>query len=330
MKKILLIGTGGTIASAVTEEGLSPKLGAERLLELVPGIRKLCEVDSVQVLNLDSTNMKPADWLTIADTIQKNYDRYDGFVITHGTDTMAYTSAALSYLIQQSPKPIVLTGSQKPIETENTDSKTNLYDAFLYVCDDSSCGVVVVFNGQVISGTRAKKVRTKSFSAFSSVNFPEIASIIDGQIIRYIDFGFKDEPVFYSRLHEKVGLLKLIPGTESIVLDALFLSCTAVIIESYGTGGIPMDGSFKHSLVNGIGVGKTVVITTQVTNEGSNIGKYQVGHFIKELPVLEAYDMTTEAIVAKLMWVLASKEDPESMKNMFYTPVQFDILQAKK
>lgn len=328
-KKILLIGTGGTIASAETGEGLSPRLGAQRLIELVPAIETLCVVSSVQVMNLDSTNMKPADWLLIAKTIRENYDAYDGFVITHGTDTMAYTAAALSYLIQRSPKPVVLTGAQKPIENENTDSKMNLYDAFTYACDPRSSGVVLVFDGRVISGTRARKVRTKSFAAFSSVNFPELAVVTEGRVIPYISFGYTDGPVFYDRLNEKTGLLKLTPGAEALLLDALFLCCDAVVIESYGTGGIPTDETFERSIKNGLRAGKTVCVTTQVPNEGSNLSRYSVGRFLKELPVLEAYDMTTEAIVAKLMWALANASSPEDVRRLFYTPVQSDVLQAE-
>ena len=129
MKKILMIGTGGTIASEMTHEGLAPELNTQQLLEFIPDIGKLCHVDCLQVYNLDSTNIRPENWLGVVDTLRKNYDAYDGFVISHGTDTMAYTAAALSYLVQGSPKPIVLTGAQKPIWFDGTDSKRNLTDA---------------------------------------------------------------------------------------------------------------------------------------------------------------------------------------------------------
>ena len=169
MKKILFIGTGGTVASSSTTDGLAPSIQAEELLRDLQGPAKACEITPMQVLNLDSTDMTPADWLLIARTIEVHYDAYDGFVIAHGTDTMAYTAAALSYLIRRSPKPVVLTGAQKPIHSDNTDSRVNLQDAFAYACAPGSCGVVIVFNGAVILGTRARKVRSKSFSAFSSI-----------------------------------------------------------------------------------------------------------------------------------------------------------------
>ena len=189
MKKILLIGTGGTIASDVTDSGLAPELTTEQLLSHIPGISDICGVDCLQLLNLDSTNMTPAHWLEIAACIRDHYGCYDGFVITHGTDTMAYTAAALSYLIQGSPKPIVLTGAQRPIGFDSTDSKTNLADAFRCAAEDLP-GVSIVFNSRVILGTRAKKTRSKSFQAFSSINHPELGVLRDGVLLRYIRQAF--------------------------------------------------------------------------------------------------------------------------------------------
>ena len=135
-------------------------------------------------MNIDSTNMRPRDWLKIRDVIVEAYDRYDGFVVLHGTDTMAYTAAALSYLIQDSEKPIVLTGSQQPMASPFTDAKLNLYQSVLYAADDGSRDVNVVFSGKVIAGTRAHKQRTMSFNAFSSMNYPSLAYIRNNRIVR--------------------------------------------------------------------------------------------------------------------------------------------------
>ena len=130
MKHILLIGTGGTIASEITETGLAPELTTEQLLSHIPSIRDICQADCVQLLNLDSTNMTPIHWQTIVRCLREHYWSYDGFVLTHGTDTMAYTAAALSYMVQNSPKPIILTGAQKPIGFDSTDSKENPDERF--------------------------------------------------------------------------------------------------------------------------------------------------------------------------------------------------------
>ena len=157
MKKILIITTGGTIASEKTPHGLIPSLTSAQLISFIPEIGSSIHLDTVGICNIDSTDMTCEEWLRIADTVRENYEDYDGFVVAHGTDTMAYTAAALSYLIQNSPKPVVLTGAQKPIGSEITDAKANLRDSIIYAADENSSDVVIVFDGIVIAGTRARK-----------------------------------------------------------------------------------------------------------------------------------------------------------------------------
>lgn len=166
-----MIATGGTIASRAGEDGLAPEMDSSGLLGRVPEICEFCRPDSVQIFNIDSTNITPDHWVKIAETIRDNYDAYDGFVVCHGTDTMAYTAAVLSYMIQHSPKPIVLTGSQKPIDKEDTDARINLRDSFLYASSENAADVVIVFQGKVIAGTRAKKsVRKASMLSTASIS----------------------------------------------------------------------------------------------------------------------------------------------------------------
>ena len=185
-KRILLLATGGTIASRKSDNGLKPQITPEELIEYIPQVKEICDVEAVQLLNLDSTNMEPSHWKLMVHAIWEHYDDCDGFVIAHGTDTMAYTAAALSYMVQNTKKPIVITGAQKPIDLEITDAKSNLIDSFLYAADDRSQGVQIVFDGKVIAGTRAKKVRSKSYNAFSSIDYPSLAVIQDMNIMRYI------------------------------------------------------------------------------------------------------------------------------------------------
>ena len=185
-KRILLLATGGTIASRKSDNGLKPQITPEELIEYIPQVKEICDVEAVQLLNLDSTNMEPSHWKLMVHAIWEHYDDFDGFVIAHGTDTMAYTAAALSYMVQNTKKPIVITGAQKPIDLEITDAKSNLIDSFLYAADDRSQGVQIVFDGKVIAGTRAKKVRSKSYNAFSSIDYPSLAVIQDMNIMRYI------------------------------------------------------------------------------------------------------------------------------------------------
>lgn len=329
MKKILMIATGGTIASKATSDGLAPEMDSSGLLSYVPEIKKFCDVDSVQIFNIDSTNITPEHWLKIAATIRENYERYDGFVVCHGTDTMAYTAAVLSYMVQHSPKPIVLTGSQKPIDKEDTDARINLRDSFLYASSDKASDVVIVFQGKVIAGTRARKIRTKSFNAFDSVDFPELARIRDGKIISYIAAPKRETAEFYSCLNRRVGLISLTPGMDCAILDVYFKYNDAVVLSGYGTGGIP-EGEyygFYDVIEKWENKGKTLVVTTQVQSEGSDMSIYRVGRGLKErFSLLESYDMTYESILAKLMWILGETKNPEKIREMFYKSINYDLI----
>lgn len=331
MKKILLIATGGTIASGYTEEGLAPKFSARELLEYVEEHREFCRVEALQPFNLDSTNICGKHWLELADVIERNYGAYDGFVICHGTDTMAFTAAALSYLVQNSRKPIVVTGSQKPINLPVTDARTNLMDSLRFASDPKAHGVNIVFGGNVIAGTRAKKERSKSYNAFSSINYPSVAVIRDGRIVFYIDDKEKAEGEvrFYHALNEKVLLLKLVPGMDGSILNRLFDCYDGVIIEAFGVGGFPEYGEipFYQEIRRWTDAGKVVMLATQVTHEGSNMEVYQVGKAIKEdFHLCEAYDMTLEATVTKTMWAMGLASDGEQFRRLFYETVNHDIL----
>lgn len=225
MKRILLIATGGTIVSKLGKNGLKPGMNAEELLRYVPQSRRFCNVTALQLMNIDSTNMCPRDWETIASAVFEHYGQYDGFVICHGTDTLAFTAAVLSYMIQNSPKPIVLTGSQRPIDREDTDARTNLLDSLAYASDERSSGVSIVFDGKVIAGTRAKKTRTKSYNAFSSINFPELAAVRDGRVIRYNEQRCAGEPRFFPEAEQQSGRLQADPrravGYSRLLFSAL-------------------------------------------------------------------------------------------------------------
>lgn len=329
MKHILMISTGGTIASKQSEEGLLPGISSEEILECVPEAAQICNITAEQLFNLDSTNVKAEHWLAIADHIERNYEKYDGFVITHGTDTMAYTAAALSYLIQYSPKPIAITGSQKSIYERDTDARTNVLDALRFASDDRAHGVRVVFDGKVIIGTRARKMRTRSFNAFSSIDYPEIAVVRAGRVIYYVDSPKPESPVFYHNMDGKVFVLRMVPGQDGRIFDYLAQHYDAVVVESFGMGGIPEyeDGELMDALKRFTAAGRTLVMSTQVPHEGSDLGVYQVGVQVKsQIPMIEAHTMTMEAITTKLMWILAQTRDPERVRRLFYTPVARDLL----
>lgn len=327
MKHILLIATGGTIASMQTETGLSPAITSEELLRYVPEINEICKISTCQIFSLDSTNMRPENWLELSRLIKKEYENYDGFVVTHGTDTMAYASAMLYYLIQNSKKPIVLTGAQVPINARDTDARENLADAFRYAADDGACGVHVVFDGKIIAGTRARKTHTKSFNAFSSIDYPKIGFIRSGKVHYYIRETAVGEPIFCDDIDSSVIVIKLIPGMSADIFDFVAQNYRAVIIESFGVGGLPYYSSdeFAGKIELLIENDVRVIVTTQVPHEGSDMSVYQVGLRIKqkyELP--EAYDMTTEAVVAKTMWALARTSTAAEFRELFLTPVGND------
>lgn len=334
-KKILMIGTGGTIASKQTENGLAPGLSSEDILSYIPQVEQVCDVETLQVCNIDSTNVTPKHWTMLAKTIEEHYDKYDGFVICHGTDTLAYTAAALSYMIQNSSKPIVITGAQKPINMDVTDAKTNLLDSFIYASDEESQDVKIVFDGKVIVGTRAKKERAKSYNAFSSINFPYPAVIQDQRVIRYIpSIPYEENVRFYHDMRDNIYVLKLIPGMKADILSHIFENYDAIVIESFGVGGLPESivEEFYHEMSNWIERGKIVVMTTQVANEGSNMTIYEVGKKVKQdFNLIEAYDMTLEATITKLMWLMGlPKMKYEEFKKKYYTMVNHDILFTKK
>ncbi len=329
MKKILMIGTGGTIASGETADGLSPSLTPDQLLQYVPKISELCRVDCISPFSIDSTNIIPRHWQILTEIIRDHYHSYDGFVISHGTDTMAYTAAALSYMIQHAEKPIILTGAQKPISFDSTDSKLNLIDAFVCACAEEISGVCIVFSGRVILGTRARKTCSKSYTAFSSINYPDLATLQDHRLMCYIP-GKKDPPpAFYEALDTRVGLLKLVPGMDAELLRFALERQTALILECFGVGGLPSyeDDAILRVVEEETAKGRFVVMTTQVQNEGSDLSVYQVGHNLRtNTNILEAYDMTTEAAFAKLMWILGQTKNPDRVRNLFYTPIAHDML----
>lgn len=334
-KKILMLGTGGTIASKQTDSGLAPGLSSEDILSYIPQVKEVCDVDTLQVCNIDSTNIMPKHWKLLSETIEQQYEKYDGFVVCHGTDTLAYTASALSYMIQNSQKPIVITGAQKPINMDVTDAKTNLLDSFIYAADVESQDVNIVFDGKVIVGTRAKKEHAKSYNAFSSINFPYPAVIQDQQVVRYIpSIPYKKSVQFYHEMRESIYILKLIPGMKPDVLPYLFANYDCIVIESFGVGGFPesMMEQFYEEMLKWKKKGKLVVMATQVANEGSNMTVYEVGKKVKQdFDLIEAYDMTVESTITKLMWIMAQRElDSEKVQDLFYTMINHDILFTKK
>lgn len=327
MKDILFLTTGGTVAAAETESGLVPQKSPAALLRYIPELSAICRVTALEICNLDSTDMTPSVWLKLISCLEENYARYDGFVITHGTDTLSYTAAALSYCIQNSEKPIVLTGSQLPIDAAHSDASENLKNAFL-VANSDLAGVSVVFGGRVIAGTRAKKMYTKRGAAFESVNFPYRAEVQNGEIQKNLQMTVdaipsKCAPVVYHALNPRVAVFYCTPGVSPQSLQAVADICDALVLETYGLGGIP---AYLYSTVENIlSSGKVLAVGTEVPFEGTDMSIYRVGRRAKEqLPIVELGDMTTEAATVKLMWALAQTNRAEEVRHLFCLPIAFD------
>ena len=330
LKKILLITTGGTITAMDTGDGLVPSLPPEEIIRHVPEIKGFCDVEAMQIMNIDSSNIQPENWLLISRTIRDHYDSFDGFVITHGTDTMAYTTSALSYLIQNPGKPIVLTGAQKPIHQGDSDARHNIIDAFWFCAQPEMSGVYLCFDGKAFIGTRASKVKSKSYDAFESINYPVAAYIHYRQPVPRIHLGRSiDKAVeFYDEIDPSVFLLKLIPGMEPEILEYVGQRYNAIIIEGYGLGGVPFADrrNFLEQVELLAAHGKILTVATQVKTEGSDLSVYEVGiRAAQRVPLLQSMDMTIEAVVAKLMWILTKTRAFKEVERLFYTPINEDI-----
>lgn len=331
MKNILLIATGGTIASSETEQGLTPSIDAQQILGFMPEIEQICHLSGVSLMSVDSTNMNPKLMIKIAETINESYDQYDGFVVTHGTDTMGYTAAALTYMLQNIKKPVVVTGSQIAIEALYTDAKKNLSDAIRFACEDI-LGIFIAFDGKIINGTHAVKLKTRSTDSFTSVNFPAVADIKLGKITYNSALSYGDQWGRFethvlkpfklrTNLCEDIFILKIYPGIKPNIFDYIKENYKGVIIESFGIGGIPNE---DHDIVSKvqelIKAGIAVVITTQCLYEGIDLDIYAVGQMLAKYKVIFAGDMTTEAIAMKLMWALGNFRDIKEIKAFIETP----------
>ena len=315
MKNILLIATGGTIASKDNGNGLTPSIDVNILLDYIPVIRQKCHVTGISLMNIDSSNMDTAHISSISECIMNNYNDYDGFVITHGTDTCAYTAAALSYQLVNLSKPVILTGSQLPIDVEKTDAVMNLTNAFIYSCEDIS-GVFLAFSEKLIKGTCAKKIKTKSFDAFESINYPVIATIHDNKVVYNKNIAiFKCNGKFHieTDMCTDIMIINLFPGMDYKIFDYIESSCKGVIIQGYGLGGIPDNiTDYIHNLTS---KNICVVVTTQCLYEGINLNVYEIGHNLAKENVINGKDMTIENLTMKLMWSLAHFNNIDNVKD---------------
>ncbi|SHO48179.1 asparaginase [Desulfopila aestuarii] len=338
MKNIVILATGGTIVCSDQGQGLQPYYTVDDLLDRIQPAIGYCKIVGKTVMNIDSSNMTPESWLTIARQVTEHYREFDGFIITHGTDTMAYTAAALSYLLDGLNKPVILTGSQFSMTDSRTDALQNLKDSLL-LAGENIAGVFIVFDGKVINGTRGIKTKTRSYDAFESINYPLVATIKHNRIeySPMVRQTFRQMPItahencqppeLVATLEKQLLVLKIFPGLDPKIFEYIRNNFKAVIIESYGTGGVSTDSIDLAGKIKDIAeAGIVVAITTQCLKEGVDLQLYEVGRKLPLEKIIYARDMNTEALVPKLMWAMAKAETFQEIKQLVETPVRDDLL----
>jgi L-asparaginase len=288
-----------------------------KLLEQIPELSSLAEVELLPVSNVDSSNLRPELWVALAKAIYERMDQYDGFVVTHGTDTLSYTSAALSFMLQELPKPVVLTGSQVPLDDIGTDGRGNLINAFRVAISDIA-EVVVVFGTQIIRGTRVKKTSVFDMQAVTSVK-----SVPMGNIGLFIQFNTSVRPrgprkaLLQSFLNENVAMVLMYPGFKPEVLDYLASTHDGIIIEGFGAGNLPTE---KKSLIPAIQAATKkkipIVVCTPCIIGSTQMELYQVGRAALHAGAIPAMDMTPETSLVKLMWILGQTQDLATIDSM--------------
>lgn len=337
---ILMIYTGGTIGmkSDPTDKALRP-FDFSQILKEVPELRKFAFRIDTYTFNplIDSSDVEPSLWKSLASLIKEKYEEYDGFVILHGTDTMCYSASALSFMLAGLTKPVVFTGSQLPIGMPRTDGKENLISAVEIASAKDSEGhalvpeVTIFFGSKLMRGNRTTKYDAENFNAFKSPNLGHLADA--GINIRY-EQGLIRKPAdwdlplsIWPELDTRVSILKIHPGiTPQVVRNILCGSETrAVIIETYGAGNAPSKDWFIEILKEANEMGKILVNVTQCLAGKVDMGLYMTGKNLKECGVISGYDSTTESMLAKLFHLLGRSSDNEWVKKMLTKDLKGEI-----
>ncbi|MCL2495960.1 MAG: asparaginase [Clostridiales bacterium] len=316
MKRILLLSTGDVIEAAAGSQRQTPALNGEELLKNLRALSMLCRADIREVMNIDSTNMQPEEWRQLAQNIHMELDDYDGFVISHGADTMAYTAAALSYMLRGLDKPLILTCSQLSLMEAYSEGSGNIYDAFTVACQNQP-GVYVVYAGKIIRGCRAVKVRTAGTEAFLSVNAPLAGTITENRVDWYLPLPLPDQPrSLATHCQSKVLLLKLAPGLEADLVEAaIAMGYRGIVVEGYGAGNVTYARrDIGAALAKAMQRGIAVAITGQCLMGDSGMTLCEPSPSMSMAGVIPCFDMTTEALYVKMCWALGKTADMAELR----------------
>ena len=328
-KHILLLTTGGTIACAPGEEGLAPQ-SSHTLSEQVRQLQDHYQITVQDVMCLDSSNMRPEEWQRIARHIYEQRGGFDGIVVSHGTDTMAYTASAVTFMLPGIDVPVVFTGSQLPLSNPLSDGSDNLRTAFAMAASGKP-GVFLAFDRRVMLGCRAVKVRASDFAAFESINarYTAVASSLGLVVDPHMLPPAVYPPQLCVGISQDVFLLKLTPGLDPAIFDALVnMGYKGIVVEAFGLGGINVLGDELPGIRRAVQAGVSVVIITQCLYDSSDLGVYQVGSRLLEMGVIQGRDMTSEAAMTKLMWALGQGMHPAQIKEVFAKNLAGEITQA--